>query len=140
MNGETTSPHNGPIQGKYKTGSLVQDIEWEEQEDIDQQESNVIIQYKLEFLTSGLNELSKRVEEISTKMQQMGLDESIIIEPTIEPKAWTKPEAKKAILQLFKKEGDLGYSDIIEKLGIDLDLIVKICTELETNKSIKSLD
>lgn len=140
MNGETTSPHNGPIYGKYKTGSLVQDFEGEELEDLDQQESNAIIQNKFGFLTSSINELSNKINKINTKMQQLGLDENVIIESIIKPKAWSKPEAKKAILQLFKKEGDLGYSDIIEKLGIGLDLIVEICSELEKSKSIKSLD
>lgn len=52
---------------------------------------------------------------------------------------WTRKEARKAILELFKKEGELGYSEIIERLGINLDVVIGICEELKQDKKIEAL-
>jgi len=43
----------------------------------------------------------------------------------------SKPQAKKEIIALFAKEKTLYYSDIAERLGLDLQLVVEVCQELE---------
>ncbi len=51
----------------------------------------------------------------------------------------TKKEAKQALSELFRERGELGYSDIMETLGFDLDVIVEICAELESEGKIRAL-
>lgn len=51
----------------------------------------------------------------------------------------TKEEAKQAISELFRERGELGYSDIMETLGFDLDVIVEVCAELEDEGKIRVL-
>lgn len=48
--------------------------------------------------------------------------------------------AKQEIEELFRSaKGDLYYSDIMEKLGLDLELVVKICKELMKEGKIKDI-
>jgi len=51
----------------------------------------------------------------------------------------TKEEAKQAVSELFRERGELGYSDIMETLGFDLDVIVEVCAELEDEGKIRVL-
>jgi len=44
----------------------------------------------------------------------------------------TKEEAKEEIRQLFSKGQTLYYSDIVKELGLDLELVVDVCNELES--------
>ena len=44
----------------------------------------------------------------------------------------TKEEAKEEIRQLFAKGQTLYYSVIVKELGLDLELVVDVCNELES--------
>lgn len=56
----------------------------------------------------------------------MGTEEKVIILREI-----NREEARQEILELFSIERTLYYSDIAEKLQLDLKLVVEICHELE---------
>jgi len=44
----------------------------------------------------------------------------------------TEEEAKEEIRQLFSKGQTQYYSDIVKELGLDLELVVEVCNELES--------
>ncbi|MBA7678137.1 hypothetical protein ES703_86408 [subsurface metagenome] len=48
----------------------------------------------------------------------------------------TKEEAKEEIRQLLKKGETLYFSDIADKLRLDLEMVVDICRELQDKKEI----
>lgn len=52
----------------------------------------------------------------------------------------SKEEAEKEILKLFSGGQVLYYSDIAEKLGLDLKLVVEICNELQSKGRIEVID
>ena len=52
----------------------------------------------------------------------------------------TREEAKEMVAALFHEKGQLGYSDIMSTLRLDLELIVEICAELETDGKIEGVD
>lgn len=52
----------------------------------------------------------------------------------------SKEEAEKEILKLFSGGQVLYYSDIAEKLGLDLKLVVEICSELQSKGRIEVID
>jgi len=52
----------------------------------------------------------------------------------------TRKDAREMILALFRQRGQLGYSEIMSKLGLDLELIVEICAELEADSKIEGID
>ena len=58
----------------------------------------------------------------------------------VQQKTMTKAEAKKAILDLFRQKGELDYGDIIEELGLDLEVVVEMCRELEEEGRIEAMD
>ncbi len=47
--------------------------------------------------------------------------------------------AKEMVLKLFKEKSELGYSEIISQLDLDLKLVVEICAELEDEKKIEGI-
>ena len=49
----------------------------------------------------------------------------------------TKEEAKREITDLFATEETLYYSDISERLRIDLEMVVEICRELQAAGAIR---
>ena len=49
----------------------------------------------------------------------------------------TKEEAKREITDLFATEETLYYSDISERLRIDLEMVVGICRELQAAGAIR---
>lgn len=49
----------------------------------------------------------------------------------------SRKDAKKEISQLFSEGKTLYYSDIAERLNLDLQLVVKICNELHKRGEIK---
>ena len=48
-----------------------------------------------------------------------------------------KERAKGEILELFRPEDTLFYSDIARRLRIDLPIVVEICRELEETEEIE---
>lgn len=51
----------------------------------------------------------------------------------------TRESAKKTVLALFQKKVQLSYSDIMSLADLDLELIVEICAELETDGKIEGV-
>jgi len=80
--------------------------------------------------TQLINEIRKLVGHIS--LQQ---GESTIVLRSIDRK-----QAMKEIEDLFKKGKTLYYSDIASQLGLDLELVVDICNELEDKGIIGMLE
>ncbi|GAG85395.1 unnamed protein product, partial [marine sediment metagenome] len=52
----------------------------------------------------------------------------------------SREEAEKDILGLFSQGQTLYYSDITEQLGLDLQLVVEICNELQSKREIEVVD
>lgn len=76
-----------------------------------------------------LKKLKQRLEELEAK--NSGEGEVIMIRDI------TREDAKREIKQLFKSERTLYYSDIVKELGIELEMVVDICNELQEKKEIE---
>lgn len=79
----------------------------------------------MKYNTKLVNEIKKLVEHIT----------SYQTESTIVLRSMDRKQAMKEIEDLFKKGETLYYSDIAGQLGLDLEVVVEICNELE-NKGI----
>jgi vacuolar-type H+-ATPase subunit I/STV1 len=139
VSGETTSPNNGPIRGKSLTGDLLREISEESQERIELPEPDVYILTQLALTEDKVNFLSKKIEELESKIKTFTTKKAESKEQIEEPVRWKKEDAKKAINNLFEQDKELGYSDIIEKLGINLDLVIEICEELRKERRIEEI-
>lgn len=71
---------------------------------------------------------TKLVGEIKKLVEHIG---SYQTESTVVLKSIDRKQAMKEIEDLFKTGQTLYYSDIAERLGLDLELVVDICNELE---------
>ena len=71
--------------------------------------------------TQLVNEIKKLVQHISEQKE-----ESTVILRSVD-----RVQALKEIEALFKEGETLYYSDVAEKLGLDLELVVDICNDLE---------
>jgi hypothetical protein len=72
--------------------------------------------------------INKRIESLEEKMKS--IEEILPQKKTIILREITREDAKVEIEELFKRGNILYYSDIAEKLRIDLELVVEICEEL----------
>jgi len=82
--------------------------------------------------------LLERVEFLEQRLAAMEAllpNEKVIILREI-----TKEDAEKEIRELFSKGDTLYYSDIAERLRLDLDLVVDICNELQRRGEVKIND
>ena len=85
---------------------------------------NAVIQQ----LLSEVAELRERVTFLESELAH--ITESSLLE-VIELRTISKEEAKVEIAALFDTTKEpLYYSDIMERLGIELELVVEICKEL----------
>ena len=95
---------------------------------IGKQEEN--ISKRIEYLVKRLASLEDKVrvlegsEDFSTGVEKV-------------PVKISKRRSKKEILRLFEQKGELDYVEIMEALGIDLKLVVEICSELEKESKIE---
>lgn len=79
-------------------------------------------------LLSEVAELRERVEFLESQFAR--IPDNILYE-VIEIREVGKEEAKAEIMALFEaSKGPLYYSEIMEQLGIELELVVEICKEL----------
>ena len=79
-------------------------------------------------LLSEVSELRERVEFLESQFAR--IPENILYE-VIEIREVSREQAKEEITELFDKtKVPLYYSDIMEQLGIELELVVEICQEL----------
>ena len=79
-------------------------------------------------LLSEITELRERLEFLESQFAR--IPENLLY-GVIEIREVGREEAKAEITALFEtSEGPLYYSDIMERLGIELELVVDICKEL----------
>jgi hypothetical protein len=88
------------------------------------------MQLRNENLT--LRDAIRRIEERLTSIEASLLSEKVIILREI-----SREEAKNEIKKLFSAGKTLYYSDIAQQLGLDLELVVDICNELQKQGDIK---
>ena len=84
---------------------------------------------------SGETALLERVEFLEERLD--AIEALLPSEKTIILREISKKDAEKEIRQLFSEGKILYYSDIAEKLGLDLQLVVEICNELQKSGEIK---
>jgi regulator of replication initiation timing len=82
---------------------------------------NILLRREMEQIKQRVVELEKRIPE-----------EKVIVLREI-----SREQAKQEIQQLFSSGRTLYYSDIAEELGLDLELVVDICRELQQEREIK---
>ncbi|MFC1949739.1 hypothetical protein ACFLW0_06170 [Chloroflexota bacterium] len=76
-------------------------------------------------------------EELRQARQKITeLEKNLLGEEVMAVRDITKEEAKEEIRQLLKKGHTLYFSDIADKLRLDLEMVVDICRELQENKEI----
>ena len=79
-------------------------------------------------LLSEVSELRERLEFLESQFAR--IPENILYE-VIEIRELSREQAKAEITELFgKTEAPLYYSDIMDQLGIEPELVVEICQEL----------
>ena len=81
----------------------------------------------LEELQSRVQELEERVLELSEQLAAMTPDQ----EAPVVLREIPREEAKEEIKVLFSSGGVLGYGDVVDRLHLDLQVVVSICNELE---------
>jgi len=75
--------------------------------------------------------LLDELERIKQRLAELETKEKVIVLKEI-----TREEAKKEIQQLFKSGRTLYYSDIVQELKLDLEMVVDICNELQESGEI----
>jgi DNA invertase Pin-like site-specific DNA recombinase len=80
----------------------------------------------------------KRIESVEKKL--LNIEGFLPSENIILLREISKKEAEKEIRKLFSEGQDLYYSDIAERLRLDLQLVVEICNELQNRGEIKVND
>ena len=75
--------------------------------------------------------LQQELEQVKQRLSELEAREKVIVLKEI-----TREEAKKEIQQLFASGRTLYYSDIVEELKLDLEVVVDICNELQKNKEV----
>jgi cell division protein FtsB len=79
-------------------------------------------------LQAEIEPLRARVAALEQKVSQLKVspsDEQVIVLRSI-----TRDQAKQEILELFQSGETLFFSDIVQRLRIDLPLVVETCQEL----------
>jgi hypothetical protein len=82
-----------------------------------------------------LRESIRRIEERLNKIEASIPTQKLVVLREI-----SLDEAKKEIAQLFAEGKILYYSDIAEKLRLDLETVVEICNELHSKGEIEVVD
>ena len=75
--------------------------------------------------------LERKLAQVEQRLAELEAKEKVIVLKEI-----TKEEAKEEIRQLFASGRTFYYSDIVQKLQLDLETVVDICNELRKNKEI----
>ena len=79
-------------------------------------------------LQSEVHALRRSLVDIQARLSQ--LEDAVPSFKLVVLRQVTRDEAKSEIRQLFRSAETLDYEDIVEKLQIDLELVVDICQEL----------
>jgi hypothetical protein len=86
-------------------------------------------------LRKQIEEIAVRLKTVEKRVLDLLEEEKVIVLREI-----TREEAKDEIKELFKAGRVLYYSDIAEKLRIDLEMVVEICQELLSKGEIEVSD
>ncbi|NQU07967.1 MAG: hypothetical protein HQ583_05345 [Candidatus Abyssubacteria bacterium] len=86
-------------------------------------------------LKKSLDEVGNRLGIVEAQISELVGEEKIIVLREV-----TRDEAKEEIKELFETGQTLFYSDIADKLRIDLELVVEICQELQNEGAIEVSD
>lgn len=79
-------------------------------------------------IEQALSPIYHKLDELSARILKLEAGEEVKF---LEPREITREQAKAEITLLFKEtERELYYSDIAERLQLDLKLVVEICDEL----------
>jgi hypothetical protein len=92
------------------------------------------IDQKLDSITKRLNDIENNLASIGKVYELAKVETDDISDYDV-----SRDEAKQMILALFSKNGELDYIEILSATGLDLELIVSICAELEAEKRIECL-
>jgi deoxycytidine triphosphate deaminase len=92
------------------------------------------------YVGSRRNKKAEQIEEILWGHNPRLLERGIEEEKIVVLREISKEEAEKEILKLFSGGQVLYYSDIAEKLRLDLKLVVEICNELQSKGRIEAID
>ncbi len=82
---------------------------------------------------SEIGALRARVAVLEERVARLEEDSAVKV---IELREITKDEAKAEIVDLFATGETLYYSDISERLRIDLEMVIDICHELQQEGAI----
>lgn len=80
-------------------------------------------------------ELSHKLKSLEERLAK--IEASLPAEKVIVLREISKKNAEKEILNLFSKGRALYYSDIAERLNLDLQLVVEICNKLQKSGEIE---
>ena len=83
---------------------------------------------------SEIRDLKARVAALEEQMAHLGVAS---VEKVIILREITKEEAKAEIIDLFATGETLYYSDVSDRLRIDLPVVVEICRELQAEGAIR---
>jgi hypothetical protein len=87
------------------------------------------------YMPAAGNSMLDRIGSLEERVAR--IEASLPGEKTIVLSEISKEEAKKEIRRLFSEGKTLYYSDIAERLRLDLRLVVEICDELRKNGEIE---
>jgi len=82
---------------------------------------NIRLRFENALLQRGLAEIEQRLARIEAALPEVKL---VVLREI------SRSEAKKEIRELFAQGDAFDYEDIIDKLSLDLELVVDICNEL----------
>lgn len=83
------------------------------------------LENRIELLEQTIDELKRQLTDLNERLLESATEEKVIVLREI-----TKEEAREEIRNLFKRGKVLYYSEIAERLRLDLELVVEICNEL----------
>jgi hypothetical protein len=86
-----------------------------------------------------LDSITKRLNDIENNLASFGKVYELAKVETDNDCDVSEGKAKRMILDLFSKNSELDYVEIMGTTGLDLELIVSICAELEAEKRIECL-
>jgi hypothetical protein len=93
---------------------------------------------ELSYLQETNNSLLARIKSLEDRLTLV--ETSIPNEKVIVLREISREDAKNEICSLFSKGATLYYSDIAERLNLDLQTVVDICNELQQDGEIKVND
>jgi hypothetical protein len=79
--------------------------------------------------------LERRLASLTRKVQGL----SAVQNGAVELRRLTKDQARAEIIDIFQSGETLYYSDIVQRLGIDIEDVIEICRELEAEGRIETL-